>query len=201
MKQYTVVIREKTSEQLDFPNVIVSVRITYGSKSEIVVGYPGLPNVNEELQIGDAILYETPNDGVFEFRALSMNGQQIELLISQVSPRLGIIGGFVDDDPNNTPFTSEELHKISESIKQLHDEITKTQKFSPEQLDLIDRKFIEIQDASQRLGRKDWINYVAGMLTTVCVSAAFSPDASKALFKAVNTAFRWLFDNALIFLS
>jgi hypothetical protein len=201
MEQYTVVIKERASKQLYFPNVIVSIRHTYGSKSEIVVGYPGLPNVNAELQIGDAVLYETPNDGVFEFRALGMNAQQIELLISQVSPRLGIIGGFVDGDSNNTPFTSEELHKISESIKQLHDEIKKIQKFSPEQLNLIGRKLIEIQDASQRLGRKDWINYVAGMLTTVCVSAAFTPDASKALFKAVNTAFRWLFDNALILLS
>ncbi|WP_319406140.1 hypothetical protein [uncultured Desulfosarcina sp.] len=201
MKQETVVIKEGNSERLESTNIIISVRHTYGSKSEIVVGSPGLPNVNEEFLVGDALLFETPNDGVFELRALSMDTQQIEILISQVSPRLGIVGGFVDDDPNNTPFTPDELGKISESIKKLSADIKKTQKFTSEQLNLIDRKLIEIEDASQRLGRKDWINYVAGTLTTVCVSAAFAPDTSKALFKAVNTAFRWLFDNAILLLS
>ncbi len=201
MKQSTVVIKEGTSELLESPNIIISVRHTYGSKSEVVVGSPGLPNVKEELLVGDAVLFETPNDGVFELRALRMDTKLIELLISQVSPRLGIIGGFVDDDPNNTPFTPDELGKISESIKQLSADIKKTQRFTSEQLNLIDRKLNEIDDASQRLGRKDWINYVAGTLTGVCVTAAFAPDPSKALFKAVNTAFRWLFDNALLLIS
>lgn len=201
MKQSVIVVRENSSERLDFANLILSVRTTYGSKSEVVVGCPGLPNVVDEVKIGDAILFETYNDGVFEFRALSMDAHQIQLLISQISPRLGIVGGFVDDDQSNTPFTSMELDKVAASIKHLQDDIKQIQNVTPEQLKLIDRKLKDMQDASQRLGRKDWINYVAGTLTTMCVSAAFAPETSKALFKAVDSAFRWLFDNALILLS
>lgn len=201
MKQETIVIKENNSHQVDFANLIVSVRRTCGQKSEVVVGCPGLPNKHSEIRVGDALLFETPNDGIFEVRALSMDTQNIEMLISHVSPRLGIIGGFIDDDPNNTSFSATELEKIAESVKIVKADIAKIQNVTPAQIDLIERKLNDIQDASQRLGRKDWVNYVAGSLTTLCVSAAFAPETSKALFKVVNLAFKWLFDNALMLLS
>lgn len=200
MKHSTIAIRENSSEKVDFSRLIVSVRQTFGSRCEIVVGYPGLPNVVQEMRTGDALLFETPTDGVLEVRAMAMNSIQVELLVSQVSPRLGIVGGFVDDDPNNSPFTPAELNRITESIKDLKIGLGRRSEIAPEQLGLITRKLDEIQAASQRLGRKDWINHVAGTLTAMCVSAAFAPEVSKTIFRSVGSAFAWLFTNALIFL-
>lgn len=201
MKQSSIKIEVGDSELIEFANIIISVRSTDYDESHIVIGYPGLPNVTETLGIGDAVLYETPNDGIFEVRAMSMNNVDIDFLISQITPRIGITGGFVDDDQSNTPFTTSELDKITESFNSLRSDVSKIQKFTPAQIDLIHRKLEDIKEASQRLGRKDWVNYVAGSLTTLCVSAAFAPEASKALFTAVNSSLRWLFDNALLLLS
>ncbi|MFA5877742.1 MAG: hypothetical protein WC880_05305 [Candidatus Paceibacterota bacterium] len=197
MKQSIIVIKEKNSARTDIANLIVSVRIIYPNHFEIVVGSPGLRNVVADMNIGDAVLFETPNDGILEVRALSMDALKVELLVSQVSPRLGIVGALVDEDPNNSPFTSDELVHITQSITSVALELGQRSDIVPEQLELINRKLSEIEAASQRLGRKDWINYVAGTLTSMCVSAAFAPDVSKAIFQSVGSAFSWLFSNAL----
>jgi len=113
MKSSTISIYENKSEQLDIANLILSVRKIYVERVVVVIGCPGLPNVVEEMCVGDAVLFETPNDGILEVRLFSMYTSQVEFLISQVSPRLGLMGGFVNDDPNNDSFTSMELKKIA----------------------------------------------------------------------------------------
>ena len=197
MKQTTIVIREKSSSKIDFSSVILSVRTTYGDHCEVVVGYPGLQNVLKDMHIGDAVLYETPIDGILEVRALTMDPTKVELLVSQVSPRLGIVGGFVDEGSNNSPFSPKELKQIASSVTKIKKELTQRDDIEAEQQELISRKLDEIQAASSRLGRKDWINYVTGTLTALCISAAFSPEVTKAIFVTANSAFSWLFDNAL----
>jgi len=198
MKNTILTVKENDSKQVHLANLIVSVRRIVVDSTTIVVGHPGLPNAIEQVKTGDAILYETPNDGVVEIRALSVHPTQVQFLVSQVSPRLGIMGGFIDDDPNNTPFSALELNEIKESIKRIQDDFNQIPDITTEQFKLLERKLIEIEDASTRLGRKDWINYVAGTLTTLCASAAFAPDTTKSLFKTFNVAFRWLFENALV---
>ncbi|MEW8355838.1 MAG: hypothetical protein AB2665_18705 [Candidatus Thiodiazotropha sp.] len=201
MKQQTVKLSEKTSSTIDSSGIIVSARTTYGSHCDIVIGYPGLPNVVKQMHVGDAVLYETPAEGVIEVRALSMNSVSVELLISYVSPRLGISAGFIDEDPNNSPFTSNELRQIEDSIEKAKLELAHNKEIEEKELEIISRKLDEIQSASNRLGRKDWINYVAGSMTSLAISAAFSPDTTKAVFISINKAFSWLFDNALVLLS
>jgi hypothetical protein len=200
MKQATIVINERSSVITDFSNVILSVRTTYGNHCEVVVGCPGLQNVVKDMKIGDAVLYETPTDGILEVRVLKMDTSKVALLISQVSPRPGIIGGFIDEDPSNAPFSSDKLKQIASSIADIKEELRKRNDIKAEQLELISRKLDEIQAASNRLGRKDWIIYVGGTLTNLCISAAFSPEVSKAIFRAVNSAFLWLFEKALKFI-
>jgi len=198
MKHTTVAVRKNTSTKVAIANLILSVRDTHGSHCEIVVGCPGLPNVVKDAKVGDAVLFETPDDGTYEVRALSMDYVKVELLVTQVSPRLGIGAGFADDDPNNSPFTPTEISKIAESVSKAKLDLNQRNNIAPEQLELISRKLDQIQAASERLGRKDWINYVAGTLTSMIVSAAFSPEVSKAIFQSVNSAFVWIFNNALL---
>ncbi len=197
MKQATVKISQESSSSVDFSSLILSVRHVYTSYCTVVVGYPGLKNVVKEMSLGDSVLYETPNDGILEVRFISFHSLAVSFLVSQVSPRLGILGGFVDEDSNNSPFTSNELTQIESSVTNIKKELTQRNDIEAEQLELISRKLDEIQAASNRLGRKDWINYVTGTLTTLCIAAAFSPEVTKAIFVTANSAFAWLFDNAL----
>ena len=201
MKYSSIVVSKySSSKSKDIGNLVVSVREKYDDSCDVVIGYPGLPNVIQRMNIGDTILFETPSDGVMEVRLFKIR-TDVEFLITQISPRLGIIGGFIDDDPNNTPFTSSEFVQVADSINRIQHDINLIQNITPGQLNLIERKLKDIKDACQRLGRKDWINYVAGALTSMCVSASFAPDTTKALFKIVSSAFKWLFDNTLILLS
>jgi hypothetical protein len=197
MKQTVVVIEEDTSSQTDFSSLILTVRRIYGDSCTVVVGCPGLKNVVKDMSIGDAVLYETPSDGILDVRVLTINGIKVGLLVSQVSPRFGIAGGFVDEASDNSPFSSNELTHIASSVTNIKKELTQRDDIEAEKLELISRKLDEIQAASGRLGRKDWINYVTGTLTSLCISTAFSPELSKTLFVTVSSAFTWLFDNAL----
>jgi len=198
MKESTITIRENASGRPEFGRMIISVRQTNTSYCEVVIGYPGLPNVVQQMYNGDAVLYETTQDGILEVRVTALNSIQAEFLISQVSPRFGIIAGALEDDPNNSPFNDLELKRIKTSIESLKNQLKISAEFAPEQLSLINRKLDEIASASQRLGRKDWINYVAGTLTAMCISASFAPETTKHIFTLVNSAFSWLFTNSIL---
>jgi hypothetical protein len=200
MKSITVEVAEHGSQRAELGNLILSARTTYPSRCEIVVGSPGLPNVVQTVQAGDAVLFESTSDGILEVRVLSLGYQRVQFLITQISPRGGIRGGVVDDDPRNLPFTPSELNKIGESLARIKADLGGLPHAPPEQLDLISRKLDEIRSASERLGRKDWVNYVAGTLTSLCISAAFAPDTTRALFKLVSRAFEWLFEQMSVLL-
>jgi hypothetical protein len=139
------------------------------------------------------VLMETPEQGIIEVRATDIFPSRVQFLLTQVSPRSGFAAGAVDDDPNNAPFDGAELQKIAESISSVKAELRRNGRLMPEQLALVSRKLDEIQAAAGRMGRKDWITYVAGALTSTCISAAFAPEVTKSIFLALNAAFSWLF--------
>jgi hypothetical protein len=208
MKQSAVFVKVEGSGLPKFGNIIISVKDITNGICNVLIGYPGLPNVNRKMSIGQTVLFETPMDGVLEVRVFGIgrgmdygiNSFGAEFLVTQVSPRMGIAAGFVGEDPNNSSFSAIELGQIAESIRGVKLDLSQRSDIVPEQLDLIVRRLDEIQSASERLGRKDWINYVAGTLTSLCISAAFSPEVTKTLFQSVNSAFFWLFNNAPLLL-
>src|SRR2546423_1282125 len=63
---------------------------------------------------------------------------------------------------------------------------------TPEQVEFISKKLGEMQAASERLGRKDWMNLAIGTLTSVIVSAALDRGVAKALLQSASTALSWL---------
>jgi len=163
---------------------------------DVVVGFPGQPPVKQRMSVGDAVLYETTQDGILEVRASAIHGSGADFTVTQVSPRPGFGAALVSEDPNNSPFTDEERARIRSSVEEVKSKLESAGKHSDEQLSLISRKLDEIHMASGRLGRKDWLNYVAGSLTGLCVSAAFSPEVTKSFFQTVSSAFSWVFTSA-----
>ena len=199
MKQETVTVGEGTSGRSIFGYIVLSVRNTYRASGtcEVVIGRPGQPNVQKKLQHGDAVLYETP-DGIIEVRFTGFVASGVEFLLTQVSPRPGILAGAVDTNPDNAAFGPTELDQIAVSIRHVKNQLRIRDDITSEQLELITRKLDEIQEGAERMGRKDWINYVVGTLTTLCMSAAFAPEVTKAVFLSVDRAFSWLFSSGLL---
>ena len=201
MNHETIQVATNKSGSVPFSRLVVSVRrVEPYSSCEVVIGYPGLPNVKDVLKLGDAVLYETTEDGILEVRATALAADRAEFLVSQVSPRIGLAAGLLSDDPSNLPFSGPELARVAESVSDAKARLANSGEFAREQLALIGRKLDEIESASARLGRKDWLNYVAGSLTALCISAAFAPEVTRTIFSTVNSAFAWFFTNAPVLL-
>jgi hypothetical protein len=164
---------------------------------ELVIGAPGLPNTKSSLELGDAVLYQTPNYGVVEVRVTEV-GPPTKLMVSVVSPRNSFSATYDSSQIHNGPFAEDEVLKIRSGIENVVQTVSKNTAVSPEQLQLLNAKLEEIALAASRLGRKDWIMFAAGTLTNVIVGAAFSPEVAKSIFAAMNSELAWVFNNALL---
>lgn len=197
MKQEELEVEGRSSAQANLGSLVLSARNTKSDFVELVVGRPGLPNVQKELEVGDSVLFETPDTGVLEVRVLRTTAARATVLVSQVSPRQGILGGLVDDDPDNSPFTSQEIERVKESLEQIKLEMSQRHDLLPEQLDLISRKLDDMQAASERLGRKDWMHLAIGTLTSIVTTMALDQDLARGLFQTAQEALSWLFQSSL----
>ena len=202
----TVLLANMLQEKLTIPyrqtvasektGLLISALSTDISRAEIVIGRPGLQNLQAKLTLGDAVLFET-TEGLFEIRALEHQNASVHLLVTQVSPRPGIAAGLVDQNPENTQFLPEERDRIARSIEEIKVSMSNRSDIKPEQLRYLCEKLDEMSDASERLGRKDWINFALGTVTSVIISAAFNPAAAKALVDAADAALFWVFGSGI----
>lgn len=176
--------------------VLTARKVGYDGAS-LIVGHPGFPNIERALKLGDALLFETSDSGVIEIRVLRLDSAAVTILLTRVSPRSGIVAGFVEQDPSNSAFSPGELRQLSESLQRIRTEISQRSDVTPPQLDLISRKLDEMQDAASRLGRRDWMNLAIGTLTGIVVNAALGPEVGRALFRAADAALSWLFSGGL----
>jgi len=197
--QQQIVVRQRESAQAELGGIVISAVKTSLDDAKVVVGWPGLPNVQETLGVGGALLYETP-EGLYEVRLMTTNSYQIEVLLTLISPRPGFAAGFFDSDPNNTPFTTIELERIASSLEGIRSVMGKRTDITHEKLDFISRKLDEMQAAAERLGRKDWMNLAIGTLTSIIVTAALESSAAKALLQAASAALSWVFGSNIILL-
>lgn len=199
--QQRLTVTSGNSEISQVGGLVLSLRTATFENADVVIGSPGQRNVLKSLSLGDAVLFESPTDGILEVRVLALRSNEAKFLISRVSPRLGFAAALEQDVTMNAPFHEDEIAEIKRSTEKVYLAMSERSDVSPEQLELIQRSLVEIAEASQRLGRKDWIMFVAGTLSNVCVGAAFSQEVAKAIFQCANHSFGWVFQNAIRLLS
>lgn len=203
VKRETISVNQRNSGQSKATNIIITLRKMDEEVCETVIGQSGLQNVERKLKIGDAVLFETIRHGTFEIRlvAIITKFHYADFMVTQVSPRVGLLAGGVNGDINNSSFTESELLQVRSSLNSMKQEAFRTVILSPEQFDLLERKLDEIHSAATRMGRKDWIQYVAGSLTTLIITATVDVHRAQALFAIANNAFDWLFSGGILQLS
>ncbi|MCD6259144.1 MAG: hypothetical protein J7J31_06020, partial [Helicobacteraceae bacterium] len=127
MNKISIDISGNSSKEIKNTHLIISVKTIRDNSSMIVVGYPGMKNTIKNMEIGDTLLFETPEDGIYEVRVMTILYNSVTLLISQISPKIGLMGGYVTDDPLNSNFTNDEKSKIKESIQNTKNNLSKNQ--------------------------------------------------------------------------
>ena len=58
-------------------------------------------------------------------------------------------------------------------------------------------RLTHLEDASKRLGRKDWITLAMGTLTNIIVGVALAPDAARELLRNAGALLGWVASGAL----
>lgn len=195
--QETFFVKHSKSVISEIGGLVLSNRGSDGESVDMVIGSPGLPNLDKVLFLGDAILFETLAEGLLEVRLLSLDYKQVEVLVTRISPRLGLTAGLAAGSESNASFSKDELSEIKLRAEDIVVGLSARSDVTKEQLYLLRRSIDEVVEASSRLGRKDWIMLVAGTFTNVVVGAAFAPEATKALFQLAQKSFGWVFQNAL----
>jgi hypothetical protein len=95
-------------------------------------------------------------------------------------------------DLENTPFSLEEQQKISLAIAEIRIFLLDTNRFAGPQVQFIEARLKHLEEASRRLGRKDWITLAIGALTNIIVGVALAPDAARELLRMAGGLLGWI---------
>jgi hypothetical protein len=101
-------------------------------------------------------------------------------------------------DFENRVFTGEEQAQIASHLDEIRAYIETTASHLDESVNAhIDHQFTYLKAASNRLGRKDWLNVFISTLMSIAVAAAFAPNQAQDLFRLAKGFFQPLIQQAL----
>lgn len=86
------------------------------------------------------------------------------------------------DDLGNSPFSTVEQREISNQLQGIKEYVKKAYTLSDEQMRRIEERLDEAEDASRRIGRKDWLLLFSGTIFTLIVSDLVTPDVAQHIF-------------------
>ena len=98
-----------------------------------------------------------------------------------------LIDAAVFQELDDRPFTPNELVYIRQSLDELKKFIAATQQLSAERSEFVNQRLDYLQDAAKRQGRQSWLHTTIGVLFTIVIGAALSPDAARELFRFAAT--------------
>lgn len=98
-------------------------------------------------------------------------------------------------DESNTQFTAEEKAYILSGINETKQYLLTAHKLDPE---LFEARLSYLAEASNRVGRKDWINLLLSVLVGIVMQAALPPESTREMFRFVGTVLRQILRHPLL---
>ena len=90
-----------------------------------------------------------------------------------------------DRTSENTPFTPAEQKQISNQLREIKASLKDNSELRAEQLSQIEERLDEAEEASHRLGRKDWVLLFTGTVFTLIITGTVTPDVAQHILMAV----------------
>lgn len=97
----------------------------------------------------------------------------------------GFFEGESGQDTSNTPFTGAEQAEISARIKQARDYVRTSGELKSEQIARIETRLDHIEEASTRIGRKDWLMMFNGGILSLVLADTITPQMAQHIFMLV----------------
>ena len=92
----------------------------------------------------------------------------------------------------NSAFDKNEKEQISRSLNEIRGFLENTQKLSEGQMAIVSSRLADLEDAANRVGRKDWIAIAYGTLVNIVVSAALTTEQAQAFFHFAASSLKWM---------
>jgi hypothetical protein len=114
----------------------------------------------------------TPADAM----GTSIEAERVPLEWSEADERvLKLLLGDERESIPNTLFEPREREDIRDRLQDLKVQLKGMQEMNVEQLEALTTTISEMREASERIGKKDWLLFAMGAVVAFAISAAFSP--------------------------
>ena len=117
-------------------------------------------------------------------------------LWASVSRETAIVAA--QDAENNTPFLRDEIDRVAASIGEIREYVRTTQQLNEAHMRFVEARLGYLAEATQRMGRKDWINMAVGVFTNIVVGVAMNPERAREFFQFIGAALAWAFSGQLL---
>lgn len=96
-------------------------------------------------------------------------------------------------DFSNAPFTEDEQRQIAVQLRAARNDIAEKFKLTGEQIERLEERFNEAEEASKHMGRKDWLIYFLGTITALIITATVAAGVGEQIFFMVIHGLTHLF--------
>jgi hypothetical protein len=93
----------------------------------------------------------------------------------------------------NTPFTEDEQRQITSNLQAIKEQLRKQFELTAEQFERINARFDEAEEASKRIGRKDWLLLFGGTILNLIVTDTITPPVAGYVYMMVVQGIAHLF--------
>lgn len=93
---------------------------------------------------------------------------------------------------SNAPFTTDERRLVSVGLLEIKQYLLVVYPSSQQERAAIETRLAYLEQASERLGKKDWLNLAVGVLANIVVTLAMDADKARELFRLAGQALDWL---------
>jgi hypothetical protein len=137
---------------------------------------PGEETLVEEQYPGD---WAHQHEYIWQWlRRLKREAEEPDLWAA-ISGESALVLGASAGGVGNAPFSSPERQRISGTLNEIREYLVATQQLSGARLAFAEERLRYLEEASSRIGRKDWVNLAYGALINIAVGAALSPQAAR----------------------
>ncbi|MEO8398301.1 MAG: hypothetical protein ABI550_00655 [Ignavibacteriaceae bacterium] len=98
-------------------------------------------------------------------------------------------------ESQNNLFSSEEVKRIGDSIKNIKNFLIEELRLDSTQLTIANEKLDYLVESSKRMGKKDWLILSIGAIVNLIYVLALTPENSRDLLKAASKFLSWLVSN------
>jgi hypothetical protein len=148
--------------------------------------------------------YGHPGDWGNQFLALRLWADLLKREVSEpdlwgsLSSEQELVGA-ASGETENSPFAASEQKQIAKDVEEIRQFVIATCRLTEAQSEFVNERFTYLIEASERVGRKDWINLAVSVLISHVLALAMPPETTRELFRFSARVLHWLFKGQLFF--